>query len=268
MSGTGSVWNMTGDSTLSNLTLDGATLKYNDTSTLNRSTFTPKMLTIAGNYASNGGTLVLNTVLEDDTSTTDKLVVKGDTSGHTNVVITNIGGNGALTTNGIEIVQVLGNSVGTFNNSGRIVAGAFDYFVRPGTAISGANANNWYLISDYSPVIPPIEPIPVVPELPVIKPIAPESPAVPVINAPVYRPEAGSYLANQSAANTLFMTRLHDRLGETQYTDVLTGEQKVTSLWMRNVGGHNRFRDGSGQLRTTSNRYVLQLGGRYRPVVK
>ncbi|PHI32740.1 type V secretion protein A [Budvicia aquatica] len=261
MSGTGSVWNMTGDSTLSNLTLDGATLKYNDTSTLNRSTFTPKMLTIAGNYASNGGTLVLNTVLEDDTSTTDKLVVKGDTSGHTNVVITNIGGNGALTTNGIEIVQVLGNSVGTFNNSGRIVAGAFDYFVRPGTAISGANANNWYLISDYSPVIPPIEPIPVVPELPVIKPIAPESPAVPVINAPVYRPEAGSYLANQSAANTLFMTRLHDRLGETQYTDVLTGEQKVTSLWMRNVGGHNRFRDGSGQLRTTSNRYVLQLGG-------
>jgi autotransporter family porin len=57
------------------------------------------------------------------------------------------------------------------------------------------------------------------------------------------------------------MTRLHDRLGETQYTDMLTGEQKVTSLWMRNVGGHTRFNDGSGQLKTTANRYVLQLGG-------
>ena len=45
------------------------------------------------------------------------------------------------------------------------------------------------------------------------------------------------------------MTRLHDRLGETQYTDMLTGEQKVTSLWMRNVGGHTRFNDGSGQLK-------------------
>lgn len=31
----------------------------------------------------------------------------------------------------------------------------------------------------------------------------------------------------------MFITRLHDRLGETQYTDALTGEQRVTSLWMR-----------------------------------
>ncbi|MDM3523652.1 autotransporter outer membrane beta-barrel domain-containing protein, partial [Citrobacter sp. Ca226] len=70
-----------------------------------------------------------------------------------------------------------------------------------------------------------------------------------------------SYLANTLAANTLFTTRLHDRLGETQYTDVFTGEQKVTSLWMRHVGGHNRFKDSSGQISTQSNRYVMQLGG-------
>ncbi|MHA6637014.1 autotransporter outer membrane beta-barrel domain-containing protein, partial [Citrobacter farmeri] len=69
-----------------------------------------------------------------------------------------------------------------------------------------------------------------------------------------YRPETGSYLANTLAANTLFTTRLHDRLGETQYTDALTGEQKVTSLWMRHIGGHNRFKDSSGQISTQSNR--------------
>ncbi|MDQ9244483.1 autotransporter outer membrane beta-barrel domain-containing protein, partial [Escherichia marmotae] len=73
----------------------------------------------------------------------------------------------------------------------------------------------------------------------------------------LYRPEIGSYLANIQAANTLFNTRLHDRLGETQYTDLLTGEQKVTSLWMRNIGGHNRFKDRSDELSTQSNRYVL-----------
>ncbi|WP_051323587.1 autotransporter outer membrane beta-barrel domain-containing protein [Budvicia aquatica] len=261
--GANSIWNMVGDSELTHLTLTGSTLKYSEP--LTGTAFTPKTLTVDSHYNANNGTLVLNTVLEGDTSATDKLIVNGNTSGHTNVLINNIGGQGALTTHGIEIVEVYGNSVGTFNSSGRIVAGAFDYFVRPGTAISGANAKNWYLISDDSPtippVIPPVDPTPEVPEVPVIQPVAPELPTTPVVNAPVYRPEAGSYLANQAAANTLFMTRLHDRLGETQYTDILTGEQKVTSLWMRHVGGHNRFRDESGQLKTTSNRYVLQLGG-------
>ncbi|VDZ76971.1 putative autotransported protein [Salmonella bongori] len=42
---------------------------------------------------------------------------------------------------------------------------------------------------------------------------------------------------------------------------MLTGEKKVTSLWMRNVGAHTRFKDGSGQLKTHINSYVLQLGG-------
>lgn len=35
---------------------------------------------------------------------------------------------------------------------------------------------------------------------------------------------------------------LHDRLGETQCIDALTGEHKVTSLWLCNEGGHNRAR--------------------------
>lgn len=75
------------------------------------------------------------------------------------------------------------------------------------------------------------------------------------------RPEAGSYIANLAAANTMFTTRLHERLGNTYYTDMVTGEQKQTTMWMRHEGGHNKWRDGSGQLKTQSNRYVLQLGG-------
>ncbi|EFJ6453077.1 autotransporter outer membrane beta-barrel domain-containing protein, partial [Escherichia coli] len=75
------------------------------------------------------------------------------------------------------------------------------------------------------------------------------------------RPEAGSYTANMAAANTMFVTRLHERLGPMQYTDVMTGETKNTSMWMRHEGGHNRWRDGTGQLKTQGNRYVVQLGG-------
>ncbi|GCJ55146.1 AidA-I family adhesin [Escherichia coli] len=75
------------------------------------------------------------------------------------------------------------------------------------------------------------------------------------------RPEAGTYTTNLVAANTMFVTRLHERLGQTQYVDAITGEPKATSMWMRHEGGHNRWRDGSGQLKTQSNRYVIQLGG-------
>lgn len=67
----------------------------------------------------------------------------------------------------------------------------------------------------------------------------------------VVRPEAGSYVANAAAAGTLFALRLTDRdIGE-----------KNGGMWLRQVGGHTRSRDDSGQLRTQTNRYVVQGGG-------
>lgn len=73
--------------------------------------------------------------------------------------------------------------------------------------------------------------------------------------------EAGGYTANLASGNNMFVTRLHDRLGETQYIDALTGEKKATSMRLRNESRHNRFRDSEDQLSTQANRYVLQLGG-------
>ncbi|HAU5637662.1 autotransporter outer membrane beta-barrel domain-containing protein [Citrobacter amalonaticus] len=213
-----------------------------------KAAFTPTTMTINGDYTGNNGLLALRTVLGDDLSATDKLVVRGDTSGITRVSVSNAGGNGAATTEGIRIIDVEGVSNGTFVKEGRIVAGAYDY------DIVKRDNQNWSLTSVALPgPIPPTPPV---------EPKEPEVPAPPTPAGPhQYRPETGSYLANILAANTLFTTRLHDRLGETQYTDALTGEQKVTSLWMRHVGGHNRFKDGSGQISTQSNRYVMQLGG-------
>lgn len=197
-------------------------------------------LTVNGNYVGDNGLLALNTVLGNDRSLTDKLIVKGDTSGSTRLKVNNLGGRGDITHKGIEVVQVEGVSAGHFTLAGRAVAGAYDYFLNKGLAKDG----NWYLQSQVST---PVDPV---------KPIHPVKPGDPIV-----RPEAGAYTANIAAANTMFMTTLHDRLGETHYVDMLTGEEKVTSMWMRNTGGHTAFRDNTGQLKTQSNRYVLQMGG-------
>ncbi len=76
----------------------------------------------------------------------------------------------------------------------------------------------------------------------------------------VYRPESGSYIANMAAANTLFLTRLHDRQGEHAWVDPITGERHLTTMWMRNSASHNRFEEAGGQLISRSNNYTLQIG--------
>ncbi|HEO8931030.1 TPA: autotransporter outer membrane beta-barrel domain-containing protein [Enterobacter bugandensis] len=216
-------------------------------------------LQVSGDYVGNNGTIHFNTVLGDDRSATDRMVIGGSTSGNTTVSVTNAGGSGAATLNGIELITVGGKSEGEFTQSGRIVAGAYDYRLTRG---QGSNSGNWYLVSrDTTPVDP------VIPD--------PEPGTGPDTGSGTdtdtdtgtqpkpdwIRPEASLYGVNMAAANTLFTHRLHDRLGETHYVDALTGEKKVTSMWLRNVGGHTRSKDSSGQMNTQSNRYVMQMGG-------
>ncbi|CNC12984.1 autotransporter protein [Yersinia frederiksenii] len=203
-------------------------------------------LIITGDYTGNNGLLNMNGVLGNDTSVTDKLNVIGNTSGTTYVQVNNLGGSGAQTLNGIELINVVGASDGEFIQNGRIISGAYDYYLNRGL---DANANNWYLNSTPGSVNP--------------GPGGSGNNGNPTPDPAqrIERPEAGAYSANLATANKIFMTSLHDRLGETQYIDALTGEQKVTSLWMHNEGGHNRSRDTNGQLNIRADRYVLQLGG-------
>lgn len=206
-------------------------------------------LIVENNYTGNDGHLQFNTVLGGDDSLTDHMLIKGDSSGQTRVSVNNLGGSGAPTLNGIELIHVNGLSDGNFVQDGRIVAGAYDYSLTRGAA---QDSGNWYLSNTGTP-----EPTPTPSPDPTPDPM-PEPTPDPTPNV---RPEAGSYISNIAAANTMFINRLHDRLGETQYIDALTGEKKVTSMWMRNVGGHTGWKDESGQLKTQSNRYVLQMGG-------
>ncbi|MDN0121089.1 autotransporter outer membrane beta-barrel domain-containing protein [Yersinia frederiksenii] len=257
------------------LDLDGynQTLQsLNNSGTVNFGGIGGNTLTVTGDYIGSNGLLNMNSVLEDDDSVTDKLIIAGNTSGNTYVQVNNLGGSGAQTLNGIELITVGGVSNGEFTQQGRIVAGAYDYYLQRG---AGSNAANWYLSNAIptmtpTPGVPPIVESPETPEAPEAPEAletpetleTPEAPVTPETSSPmVERPEASGYSANLAAANNMFVTRLHDRLGETQYIDALTGEQKVTSLWLRNEGGHNRSRDSQDQLRTQSNRYVMQLGG-------
>ena len=102
------------------------------------------VLTISNNYTGNDGTIVLNTVLGDDSSVTDQIIINGNTTGTTKIKINNIGGIGDQTVNGIEVITVSGMSNGNFVKDGRIVAGVYDYELGRGT---GVNSNNWYLRS-------------------------------------------------------------------------------------------------------------------------
>lgn len=259
LNGSNSRWDMVADSNLTHLTLNGSTLNYvapgAGSRSMTRDATTFKTLTVDGDYRGTGGNIVMNTQLGDDASPTDRLIVAGNTYGTTNVKVLNAGGAGGLTTEGIELITVGGDSDGEFRQAGRIVAGAYDYTLQRG---EGTNDKNWYLSSALSP-----DPLPSQPDPNPIDPITPPDPQTPVPTPREHavRPEAGLYGMNLQAANTMFNTRLHDRLGETHYVDALTGEKAVTSLWLRNVGGHTRQKDNRGQLQMQANRYVMQLGG-------
>lgn len=206
-------------------------------------------LTIDGNYIGyNGSKIVMNSILSDDTSRSDKLLITGNSDGESSVYINNLGGHGAQTVEGINVITVNGNSGATFTKGSRIVAGAYDYSLVRGV---GSNKGNWYLTSkDTNPTNPTVPSI--VP--PTVPPTAPSA-------SSQERPEAGSYISNAAAANTLFTTRIGDRSSGATYRDSFTGEQKNTLLWMRNVGGHTNWHTSSGQLKTKSNQYVVQIGG-------
>ncbi|EFC1313436.1 autotransporter outer membrane beta-barrel domain-containing protein [Escherichia coli] len=210
--------------------------------------FVSQNITFLGDNTGNNGLMTFNATLGGDNSPTDKMNVKGDTQGNTRVRVDNIGGVGAQTVNGIELIEVGGNSAGNFAlTTGTVEAGAYVYTLAKG---KGNDEKNWYLTSKWDGVTPADTPDPIN-NPPVVDPEGPS----------VYRPEAGSYISNIAAANSLFSHRLHDRLGEPQYTDSLHSQGSASSMWMRHVGGHERSRAGDGQLNTQANRYVLQLGG-------
>lgn len=224
-------WNMTGNSTVGRLDLGSGTVSLGNGTTFNT-------LNVAGNFSGNDGTILFNTVLAGDTAASDKLIIGGDTSGSANVRVNNVGGAGAQTDKGIELIQVGGASNGQFTLAGRAVGGQYDYFLFKGTGTDG----NWYLRSQL-----PTQPDPCVadPTLPECNPVLPGPDPDPVL-----RPEPGAYLANLQAAQTMFRLGYHDR----------QAGQNGGRAWARVDGSRNGFDAVSRQLDIRGNSQALTVG--------
>lgn len=137
-------------------TLSGAGTIFGDVT--NSGTVTPGggsgVLTIAGNYIGNNGTVRVNTVFGGDNSATGRLVVTGDTSGTSQIRAVNVGGTGAPTVEGIKVIDVQGASNGTFTLAGdytfqgqqAVVGGAYAYRLYK-NGVSTPADGDWYLRS-------------------------------------------------------------------------------------------------------------------------
>ena len=194
-------------------------------------------LTVDGDYVGTGGLLEIETELGGDSSPTDLLRVTGNTSGNTNVRVTNVGGTGGVTTEGIRIVQVDGSSDGDFALLGdyvfegeqAVVGGAYAYRLYQ-NGVSTPSDGDWYLRSTLAnPVTPPSAPIPP--------------------GTPLYQPGVPLY---ESYANVLqsfnALGTLRQRLGGRSWTgagvidtDVPTDILDQLGAWGRIEASHVRF---------------------------
>ncbi|MBH0701933.1 fibronectin-binding autotransporter adhesin ShdA [Salmonella enterica] len=228
------------------------------TMTSGSSSSTPgNTLYVDGNYTGNGGSLYLNTVLGDDDSATDKLVITGDASGTTDLYINGIG-DGAQTTNGIEVVDVGGVSTSdAFELKNEVNAGLYTYRL-----YWNESDNDWYLASkaqsddddsggddtpsdggdDGGNVTPPDDGGDVTP------------PDHGGDVAPQYRADIGAYMGNQWMARNLQMQTLYDREGS-QYRNA------DGSVWARFKAGKAESEAVSGNIDMDSNYSQFQLGG-------
>lgn len=201
-------------------------------------------LTVLNDYTGANGVISISTSLGNDTSPTDKLIVAGTVTGTTQVKVSNLGGTGDYTGNGIQLIQTgESEAIRTFYIAGDYVsAGAYDYTLNLYKNDNGTD--NWYLESKLKQVAPnPGNPIPTNP--------------IPTNPQPVYSPNVGSYIANAVISNNLFNSRLEDREGATHYK---LSENTDNSLWVRMSAGHLRFTSMSGQLKTDGNTFLTQVG--------
>ncbi|EAO4218404.1 fibronectin-binding autotransporter adhesin ShdA [Salmonella enterica] len=217
-------------------------------------------LYVDGNYTGNGGSLYLNTVLGDDDSATDKLVITGDASGDasgtTDLYINGIG-NGAQTTNGIEVVDVGGTSTSdAFVLKNEVNASLYTYRL-----YWNESDNDWYLASKAQSdddsggdVTPPDDDSDVTPSDDGDDGgnVTPPDDGGDV--APQYRADIGAYMGNQWMARNLQMQTLYDREGS-QYRNA------DGSVWARFKAGKAESEAVSGNIDMDSNYSQFQLGG-------
>lgn len=211
--------------------------------------------TINGNYTGDENSrIVMNTEAGADYSPTDHLVITGNSAGSSSLEVANIGGQGAQTINGIELISVGGASDASFTLGKPVVAGMWEY------DLYKHNDGNWYLESKASDTPDPT------PDPDDNggdnggnddggdnggndngggdTPPAPE----------VYRPEAGVYMANYLAAQQMFIHKRDDR------DQLMLRDADDLNTWMYVKGEYNDGNFADSNLKYKIRSAVVQLG--------
>ncbi len=200
-------------------------------------------LTISGDYAGSGGVLEIESVLGDDTSSTDRLLVTGNTSGNTNVRVVNLGGAGGQTVEGIKIVDAGGISAGTFSLIGdyvldgqqAVVGGAYAYRLYQ-NGITTPGDGDWYLRS------------------------AGLQPGI-----PVYQAYPLLMLLGLNQVGTL-QQRIGDRMLSSDFQTVSDGSaggaaDEIEGVWLRTEGLHGRLTANDGTVDTSHDYDIWRVQG-------
>lgn len=181
---------------------------------------------INGDYTGvQGSNVVMNTVAGDDNSVTDHLTITGNSAGESSLTVSNVGGMGAQTLNGIELIDVGGTSAATFTLDKPVVAGMWEYNLNQHTD------GNWYLESET------------------------KEPDNGGDDTPdIYRPEAGVYMANYVAAQQMFQHKRDDR------DQVMLRDEDDLNTWMYVKGQYSDGTMAYDNLDYSISSTVLQLG--------
>ncbi|PZT10328.1 autotransporter outer membrane beta-barrel domain-containing protein [Stenotrophomonas maltophilia] len=248
----GSQWTLTGDATVGELQVLNSGVALSDGSGRFNT------LSVDGDLHSEGATFLFQGALAGDDSAMDRLHVRGDTSGDALIAVKNIGGVGAPTADGIPLIEIDGASLASYALSGRAVSGSYEYFLFQG-GLADPSDGNWYLRSQWfdvcqdNPAAPGCAVDPGPDPIDPTDPVDPVDPINPIVPPPVLRPEAGAYLANQSAAINMFSHRMNDRIGTVSLDE-------GRAAWARVGRQQADFSAVGGQLSIDGNTSVLQIG--------
>ena len=207
--------------------------------------------TINGDYTGSAGSqIVLNSTLGEDNAPTDHLTITGSSFGQSGVSVSNMGGLGAQTVNGMEIVRVGGSSEAQLTLAKPVVAGAYEY------NLYQHGDGNWYLESKATPS---------------------DIPADDTDNGSntdnssntdnggntdngsnsgpeVMAPEVGAYLGNYLAAQSMFLHKRDDR------DQITFRNEEDLNTWMYVKGRYHENNAGGDKVSYDTTTTVLQVG--------
>lgn len=225
------------------------------------------------NLSGNGSTFWLNTTLNDGLSQkTDQIVIGSTSSGQHHLLITNAGGLGDLTQQGIKVVDHLDSvtiSTANFQLTNPLVAYIYEYIL-----VQDKTNNDWYLTSSLyvPPVVPPVPPI----EPPIEPPVDPNQPPIVVPTPipppnviPIYRTDIGINLVNQQVMVEALTPNIFGMsnniagigsLGEMRFSKLQGTSNKSSSIWGYTTAGKIEGQIASDQIHYDADTYVVNLG--------